>query len=100
MSKEKQTYEENVEAKLDELNTELALMHDKQEQLSAEAKVEYGEQLEKLEAQREQAQARLEAVQEAGTDAWQELKQGMSEALETLETSVANARQRMERELS
>ena len=31
MSKEKQTYEENVEAKLDELNTELALMHDKQE---------------------------------------------------------------------
>lgn len=99
MSEKKETYEEEAKAQLDKLNAELEFLHEKEEELSAEARVEYGEQLEELEALRERVRQRLKNLQQAGDKAWTELRTGLEDALKSLQRGVDKARERFEREV-
>ena len=87
----KEAYQEKVEAQLEELNARIGLLEAKAAKAKAEAKVQYGEQLEELHRKRQEVEERLEGLQAAGSEAWHEFATGVDEALSALENAVTSA---------
>jgi hypothetical protein len=87
----KQAYEEKTEAQLKQLNARKELLRAKAEEAKADAKIEYVEQLEKLERRQQEAEARLNELRGSGRQAWRELKDGVDNAVTEFERSLTQA---------
>lgn len=88
----KQTFQEKVEARIEQLDAEIDLLKAKARKVKAEAKLEAVDQLEKVDQERAGLQEQLKEFNASGKDAWQDLKGGINEALEDLEESLDQAR--------
>lgn len=93
----KETYEGQVKNRLQQLDKqieELAAEIDKQ---AGAARTESQKQLDALKDQRKEINKRLQAIQDAGSSAWEDLRQGMDNALDALGKSIDKARTRFEK---
>ncbi len=91
---EKASYRQKIRAKLDEWNAEIDKFEAKADQAQADAQIEYYEQLKKLRALQEEAGNKLEALDEAGEDAWEDVKDGVDIAADALDHAVQSVRSR------
>lgn len=91
---EKASYRQKIRAKLDEWNAEIDKFEAKADQAQADAQLEYYEQLKKLRALQEEAGNKLEALDEAGEDAWEDVKDGVDIAADALDHAVQSVRSR------
>lgn len=89
---EKASYRQKIRAKLDEWNAEIDKFEAKADQAQADAQIEYYEQLKKLRALQEEAGNKLEALDEAGEDAWEDVKDGVDIAADALDHAVQSVR--------
>lgn len=87
----KEAYVEKMKAQLAEWNAELDKLEAKARGATADAQLKYEDQLKSLRQHRDDARQKLEAIQAAGADAWEHLKQGADEAWNRLKESVAKA---------
>ena len=90
MSK-KQAYEEKFNAQLDELNAKVDVLKAKAKQADASAKAAYYEMIEDLLKKQSEAKTKFENLQEAGDDAWEDLKQGFESSASTFAAAVRSA---------
>jgi hypothetical protein len=86
----REVYIEKLKAKLDELDANIR-------GASAEAKVKYENQIHDLQKKRDELQQSIKDIQEAGEDAWEELKQGANDAWDALKDSLSKAKSEFER---
>ena len=91
LDKEKQAYEERLEAQLREWNAEIELLQAKIAKARASAKVEYSGLLKDLKSKRSDAQRKLRDLQRAGEGAWEDLREGVEEAWSQLRDGLKNA---------
>jgi len=91
MATKKETYQQKLEAQLDEVEARLNLWRAKMEQAGADAKLEYQRQLENVEKQRDTARNRLQELRDASEDAWEEMKAGVDRAWNELQSAFENA---------
>lgn len=61
---------------------------------SADARLKYMEEMEELKGRQERAEARLDALNEAGGEAWKDLRKGTEAAWDDLEAALKRARSR------
>jgi chromosome segregation ATPase len=87
-------YIQKMKAKLDELNAEISRLEAKAQGAKADLRLRYGDEIRKLEARREEAEARLAEFRQAGENAWQDLKIGIQSAWDILEESIKSAKER------
>ncbi len=87
----KQAYEEKFKAQLDELNAKIDVLKAKAKQSEASLKADYYESIEDLLKKRSEAQSKLEALREAGDDAWEDMRQGVEESWATFAAAVKSA---------
>ncbi|MEJ2469867.1 MAG: coiled coil domain-containing protein [Desulfuromonadales bacterium] len=90
MSK-KQAYEEKFKAQLNELNAKIDVLKAKAEQAEASAKADYYETIEDLEKKRSAAKGKLQELQHASDDAWEDLKDGMEASWSSFAAAVKSA---------
>jgi len=88
---EKKTYQEKVEEKLKQFSDTIVELTGKVEELQAEAKVEYHEQIETLRAKQGTVRDKLKELEGAGDEAWEDLREGMEKAWKDLKYALDSA---------
>lgn len=84
----REAYQEMHEARLRELDAEIQRLEARAMQAKASAKILYYEELQAIYRKRGAAEAKLEALQQASGEAWQEFKHGLEAAWHELRDAV------------
>jgi phage tail tape-measure protein len=85
-----------MDAKLKELDGKISELTKKSENLQGDAKTQAERALASLGEQRQKAKDKLEALKQAGADAWEQVKTGFQAAVEDLEKACQNAKSKFE----
>lgn len=88
-------YRQIFEARLKELEARIAILQARAEKASADAKIEFDQQLQVLNQKYMDARNRLKDWRASAEDAWDELRSGMEESLDELSEAVENAGKRL-----
>jgi len=87
----KEHYQEKIESTLNEWGEEIEKIRKMADQLGAEARDKYREQIEDLRARQETAWKKLEDLKRTGGEAWEDLRNGAEAALDELKKGVEGA---------
>ena len=78
---EKSAYRQKLEARLDQWRAEIDKLQAKAAEASADARIEYDKQIDELQEKQQDAQAKLEELNDASGDAWKDFKAGVEKGL-------------------
>lgn len=81
-------YEKKMQAKLNELKAEIEKLQAKAEGAEADAKIKYQKEIEKLSMLKDDFSKKLEALKEAGSSSWSEMKSEMEKLNSTVESTL------------
>lgn len=87
-------YIRKMQAKLEEWNAEIDTLTAKADEVTADVKNEYNEQIESLKARQAAARQKIEELQQAGESAWEDLKSGVELAWTAIGEAIDSARSR------
>ncbi|MHB8789734.1 MAG: sll1863 family stress response protein [Desulfobulbaceae bacterium] len=87
MSDKRKAFEEKLDAQIDELNAQIALLKAKADKAKAEAKIEYRKSIEGLQLKRDTARAKLHELKSSSDEAWEDLKSGAEKAWDDLKSA-------------
>ncbi len=87
----KDEFQGRLEARLEELDSEIAALREKGRDLKEEAKADWDRKLADLEAKRDAARAKLTEVGQSSAEAWNDVKQGAQSAWDDLEQAFQDA---------
>jgi hypothetical protein len=87
----KEHYQEKIESTFNGWGEEIEKIRKKADQLGAEAREKYREQIEDLRARQETARKKLEDLKRTGGEAWDDLRNGAEAALDELKKGVEGA---------
>jgi len=93
MSK-KEAYEQNLQVQLEEWNARIKLLKAKAEKAEADAKVRYYDELDLLREKQSVMRHKMQELKNAGDDAWEDLKDGINKARDSLKDALADAASR------
>ena len=88
---QKQLYEQKIKAQLDQWNARIDELKAKAAQKDAEARLDYQNQIEELQAKRDAFEQKLQDLQKSSEDAWEEISQGVEKAWNELGKSFEAA---------
>lgn len=91
---EKSAYRQKLEARLDQWRADIDKLQAKATEASADARLEYEDQVKKLREQQDDARQQLEELDDASGEAWKDLKGGVEKAWDNLGAAVKNATER------
>lgn len=91
---ERQAYIEKMKAKLDEWNADIDKLEARARDAEADARIRLHQQLDELKATREDAARRVRELQDAGSDAWESMRQGAEAAWEEMARAFRDASNR------
>lgn len=92
----KEAYQEKLSAQLDEWKAEIDKLDARAQKVEGEIKVEFLNKVDQLRAQQEIASHKLANLQQAGDEAWDDLKAGVDIAWKNLGTAVKSAAARFD----
>jgi FtsZ-binding cell division protein ZapB len=81
---------------MDEWNAEIDKLEAKGNQAAGDAKLAYQKQIEELKAKRSKAEQKTSELRQASGDAWEDLKDGVEEAWNSLGEAVKSAAGRIQ----
>lgn len=87
----KKAYQEKMEAQLKEWQAKIDVLKAKADKAQADKRAKYYEQIESLNSKKKAASNKLKELQQAGEEAWDDVKDGMEKAWQELKTSVEEA---------
>ena len=90
----KEAYEKKLSAKIDQWGAELDRLQAEADEADADAQLEYHKHLEELRSMQDDAKKKLSELQNAGDDAWEDLKAGIEHAWDSLEMAFKSAASR------
>ena len=92
----KQAYEQKLDAQLDEWKADIDKLSARASQAEGEAQIQLNETVEKLQAQQQIAQHKLEKFRDAGDEALDDLKSGLDIAWKNLGKAIDSATSRFQ----
>lgn len=87
----KQVYQEKMQAKFDELNSQIEVLEAKARGKKADAKSQGLDYLEKLTEKKKEFEDRLDDFKGSGESAWKEVKSGVDSSFEELKSAFQKA---------
>jgi chromosome segregation ATPase len=88
----KDTYLEQIQAKLDQWSADLDKLEAKARDAKADVKVSLQEHIDVLRQKRNDAKARLKEIRESSNGAWEDLKEGLEGAFGSLREAINKAK--------
>ncbi len=92
----KEAYQEKIAAQLREWTAKIDELKDKAEGAKADVKIEMNKRLDPLRVKQEEAQAKFQALKQAGTEKWEHLRTGLGKAMDDLKTAWEGTRAQRE----
>lgn len=90
----REAYKEKIRAQLDEWKAEADKLRAKMRQKQAESKIDTSKYLDEIKKNRKRVKAKLEELEDAGEDAWDDIKAGLEKATSELKESFSKARKK------
>jgi uncharacterized coiled-coil DUF342 family protein len=90
----KDEYIRKMKEKLDELTAEINTLSAKADEVKADIKNEYHEQIESLKVKQATSRQKIEELQQAGEGAWEDVKSGVELAWTAMGEAIDSARSR------
>lgn len=90
----KDEFVREMHSKLDQWNAEIDVLAAKARVAEAQARADYQRQLDELRNERDKARQKLEALEASSEGAWQDLKDGVEKAWDSVSQAVRSARSR------
>jgi uncharacterized protein YlxW (UPF0749 family) len=87
----KEEYVKKLQAQLNEWSAEINTLKAKADSAHADAQIEYYKQVEELRSMQNTVARKLTELEDAGDDAWEELKAGIDSAWDTLHDALKSA---------
>jgi DNA phosphorothioation-dependent restriction protein DptG len=84
-------YLEKINAQVEQYSAKLAGMRGKAAEIQADMKLEYLNQVEKLEGKRDGLKEKYEQLKESSESSWEDMKEGTENAWNELKEAVAKA---------
>jgi DNA phosphorothioation-dependent restriction protein DptG len=84
-------YLEKINAQVEQYSAKLAGMRGKAAEIQADMKLEYLNQIEKLEGKRDGLKEKYEQLKESSESSWEDMKEGTENAWNELKEAVAKA---------
>jgi len=89
----KEEFQNSLDARLKELETEIAKLKEKGRDLTDDAKANWDRKMAELETKREAARAKLAEVGRASAEAWKDIQKGAKSAWDELDKAFRDASQ-------
>jgi len=90
----KEDYVRKMHSKLDHWNHDLDALIARKDHVAESARAEYAKHVDELRQRRDAYQVKLKALQDAGDNAWEDMKAGLEMAWEAIAQAVESARSR------
>ncbi len=90
----RKSYEQRLEAELNEWSAKIDVLKAKAAKTKSDVEINFAEEIAILEAKRSNAREKLRQFQEAGDDAWEDLKSGIEKAWSDLGSAISEAASR------
>lgn len=90
----REEYVRKLQAKLDEWNADIDRLAVKAALAEAELKTQYSDEIEMLRNKQIEARVKLEAMQEASENAWEDMRSGLDIAWDAISEAVSSAKSR------
>jgi TolA-binding protein len=87
----KEEFQKNLDARLKEMDAEIAKLREKRRDLKDEAKANWDQKMAELETKREAASAKLADVGHSSAEAWEDVQKGAQSAWDELDTAFRDA---------
>jgi len=87
----KKSYEERLEAELNEWSAKINVLKAKAAKTQADVKINFAEEIKLLEEKKQKAKEKLHELRDAGDDAWVDLKAGLESVWSDLGNSISKA---------
>lgn len=91
MKDKRKTYEEMIDAQLEEWKAQITLLKARADKAKAEVKIEYYKTIETLQCRQNEARAKLDKLKTSGDEAWEDLKTGAEKAWADVKTAFHDA---------
>lgn len=88
---EKNAYEQKMQARMDAWSADLEKLKAKAAEADAEARIRLNDEIRKVEAKKQAAEAKLKQLKAASDDAWQDLREGFDGASVALKSALESA---------
>ena len=87
----KEEFQKDLDARLSELDAEIAKLREKGRDLKDKGKATWDQKLPELQAKRDAARAKLAEVRDSSAGAWKDLRKGAQSAYDDLDTAFRDA---------
>ena len=87
----KEEFQKNLDARLKNMDAEIAKLREKGRDLKGEAKVKWDQKLADLETKRDAARAKLAEVGQSSAEAWKDVQKGAQSAWDELDKAFQDA---------
>ncbi|OQK18046.1 hypothetical protein AU255_09380 [Methyloprofundus sedimenti] len=90
----KNAYVQKMQSKLDELDAQIDLLQAKASGASADAKIDFNEQIDSLKEYQKEGKEKLAELNDASEGAWEDIRDGMDSAWNKVSTAFNGAKNR------
>ncbi|HUW93889.1 MAG TPA: hypothetical protein VMV74_12045 [Bacteroidales bacterium] len=94
MEEKKENYQQKIENQLDEWRTDIDNLKLKAKSATAETRLRYDEQIDKLELKLTEGKSKLKDIKESSEDAWDSIKEGADSIWDTMKATFKEAKEK------
>ncbi len=91
----KESYQQKIQEQLDEWRADIDRLKERAKNATAETKLKYQENIDRLELKMEEGRSKLKDLKESGADAWDAVKEGADSIWDTMKATFAEVKERM-----
>ena len=91
----KETYQQKIQEQLDEWRADIDRLREKAKNASAETKLKYQENIDKLELKMDEGKSKLKDLKESSAEAWDAVKDGAYSIWDTMKATFAEVKERL-----
>ncbi len=92
---QKENYQQKIQDQLDEWRADIDRLKERAKSATAETKLKYQENIDRLELKMEEGKSKLNELKESGSEAWDAVKDGADSIWDTMKATFAEVKEKL-----
>jgi chromosome segregation ATPase len=92
---QKENYQQKIQDQLDEWRADIDRLKERAKSATAETKLKYQENIDRLELKMEEGKSKLKELKESGSEAWDAVKDGADSIWDTMKATFADDKDKL-----
>ncbi|TNF39182.1 MAG: coiled coil domain-containing protein [Bacteroidetes bacterium] len=92
---QKENYQQKIQDQLDEWRADIDRLRERAKSATAETKLKYQENIDRLELKMEEGKSKLKELKESGSEAWDAVKDGADSIWDTMKATFAEVKEKL-----